>query len=207
DIRLNDYISDAKGWADKMVRDGRFQKVVFIGHSEGSLIAMSAAASGAKVGGVVSIAGPGRTFDQVLKDQLGEQPPQIRDIAYSIIDSLQQGLKVSRVPFFLVSLFRPSVQNYLISMMRHNPQFEIRKVGVPVLIVQGDADIQVRMEDARLLAAANPHARLRVIAGMNHVLKNCPSIDKQMQMATYINPTIPIDIHLVNEIVKFIKNL
>lgn len=207
EVLLDTYVDDVKRWVAQLRRDGRFQKVVIVGHSEGALIGMAAVAQGCKVSGLVSVAGMGRTFDQVLKDQLSNQPAEIRDIAYSIVDSLAGGHMVKRVPFFLVSTFSASVQPFIISMMQYNPQQLIRQLGGPVLLVQGDADIQIKVEDARLLWAANPKAHLKVIAGMNHVLKDCPSQERNMQIATYVNPALPINKQLVYEIVKFITHL
>ena len=52
-----------------------------------------------------------------------------------------------------------------------DPAAELAKVKAPVLIVQGDNDLQVKVEDARLLAAAQPRAQLLIVKGMNHMLK------------------------------------
>ena len=40
---------------------------------------------------------------------------------------------------------------------------------------------------------------------MNHVLKQCNTMDTMGQMKTYSNPTLPINSELVSHIVKFIK--
>lgn len=207
EIRFNNYIEDVCAWVSKLRRDGRFRKVIIMGHSEGALIAASALNNGARANALISVAGCGRTIDQVLKDQLSQQAIQIRDMAYKIIDSLKMGCEVKQVPFFLSSLFRPSVQPYLRSMMQFNPQSEIRNIKVPVLIIQGDTDIQVGVEDARLLHAANSTSQLYVIAGMNHVLKDCPGTEREYQMPTYANPALPVNQQMMCEIVRFIQHL
>jgi len=70
-----------------------------------------------------------------------------------------------------MSLFRPSVQPYMISWFKYDPAAEIANLEVPVLILQGTTDLQVHVEDAKLLAKAKPDAKLRIFDGMNHVLK------------------------------------
>lgn len=206
-VRLSTYADDVALWVKALRADNRFSKVVVIGHSEGSMLALMAADNGAKIAGIVSLAGVGRTIDQVLKDQLSSQPLQIRNAAYEIIDTLKKGHIYKNVPVFLVSVFNPAVQPFLISMIKANPQELIRNLTMPILIVQGDTDIQVRIEDARLLSAANHNAELAIIVGMNHVLKLCPTRDRDMQMATYSNPAIPLHGGLTAPIVNFIKSL
>ena len=76
----------------------------------------------------------------------------------------------------------------------------------PVLIIQGTTDIQVRVEDTKLLSEANPQARIQLIEGMNHIFKNSTS-DRQENIATYINPNLPINDKLVYVIVDFIQKL
>lgn len=76
---------------------------------------------------------------------------------------------------------------------------------MPVLILQGKNDIQVQEEDATLLKKASSQAELKLIDKMNHVLKDCESINPQQQMAVYNNPSLPVNDTLLNTIVQFIK--
>lgn len=207
EVDFGHFINDVKEWVQMLRRDRRFSKLVLIGHNEGALLAINAISSGSKVDAFISLAGVGRTLDQVLKDQLLDQPTQVREIAYQIIDTLRNGHQVKHVPIFLASMFTPSVQPFIISAMKHNPQAEIRKIRIPILIIQGENDIQVKVEDARLLNAANPNSRLVVIPGMNHVLKDCHTTDRAAQIATYTNPALPINDQLIFETVNFIRTL
>jgi hypothetical protein len=77
---------------------------------------------------------------------------------------------------------------------------------MPVLIVQGTTDLQVSLQDAKLLAKARPTARLCIIEGMNHVLKTV-SGDKEKQMRSYIDPALPVPSQLVLETSQFIKKV
>ncbi|MGB4379431.1 MAG: alpha/beta hydrolase, partial [Limnochordia bacterium] len=54
-----------------------------------------------------------------------------------------------------------------------DPAAVLSEVGVPVLIIQGTADVQVQVLDAQRLADALPeHQReLHIISGIDHVLK------------------------------------
>jgi hypothetical protein len=204
DLRFEDYINDAKEWINLLKKDNRFSKVIVIGHSEGSLIGMVAAYQLAD--GFVSIAGAGRSADKILKEQLANQPQKIKDISFPIIDSLVQGKTVSNVDPMLYSLFRPDVHPYMISWFRYDPQTQIKKLTIPVLVVQGTGDIQVSTQDAQLLANANDHAKLVLIEDMNHIFKIVQG-DRNANVATYHNPSLPISDKLVDSVVRFVEAL
>jgi pimeloyl-ACP methyl ester carboxylesterase len=202
DLRLEDNVDDVKQWIALLKKDKRFSKVYVIGHSEGSLIGMIATHHNAD--GFVSIAGLGKPANVILKEQLAQQPPMVKEASYPIIDSLAMGHTVKQVNPMLYSLFRPSVQPFLISWFRYNPQEELKKLSVPILVLQGTNDLQVGMENAQLLATANTKAQLVSIPNMNHVLKIVEE-DKNANVAAYSDPTLPIASPLIDSITAFIK--
>lgn len=207
ELSFDDYINDAVAWADLLAAGERFDRVVLIGHSEGSLIALAAAKRTDKVAAVISLAGPGEPIDQTLRRQLATQPEPYKTECYRIIDELKAGRMVEDAPAELAALFRKSVQPFLISEMRYNPADEARMLRVPLLIVQGTTDIQVETTDAARLFMAQRMARMVMIDDMNHVLKICPTTNPQQQMATYMNPSLPIAAKLVRAVVDFMGNL
>jgi len=127
-----------------------------------------------------------------------------KDTAYKIIDSLAKGKAVGHVDITLYSLFRPSVQPYLISWIKHKPQADIKKLSIPVLILQGTSDLQVDTTDAMELHNADPGSELVLIKGMNHVLKDVGN-DKDANIKSYSDPSLPIDKELLKDIAKFIN--
>lgn len=210
DIRFENYIEDVKEWIGLLSNDKRFSNIIIIGHSEGSLIGMIAAENNPKVTKYISIAGMGVPFDVILKEQLEKQlagqPQATKDLIFSYLDKLKQGETISNIPPTLNALFRPSVQPYMISVMKYNPQEEIAKLTIPTLIIQGTTDIQVPIEHANLLSVANPKAQKVIIENMNHVLKDCKSSDMAEQMPTYSNKSIPLNKEIGKVIINFIKN-
>ena len=206
DVLFENYIDDAILWGKKLQSDRRFSRLVIVGHSEGSLIGM-VAASKLRAAAFVSIAGPGRPAGQAILDQLKPQlPTDLMKNSEAIVETLNEGKTTETVPTELNALFRPSVQPYLISYFRYDPAQEIAKLTMPVLIVQGTTDIQVRVQDARLLAKAKPSAELRVIEGMNHIFKEV-SDDRQTQLKSYTDPSLPISPKLVVDVSQFIEKL
>jgi len=196
-----DYVQDAKDWIQQTKQDKRFTKVVVIGHSEGSLIGILAAEKADKF---ISVAGPGRSIGVVLKEQLSAQPKAVQDEAFPMIDTLTMGKKLQHVSPAMMSLFRPSVQPYMISWLKYDPGVELKKLKIPVLIIQGTTDIQVSVEDAKLLSAAKPDAQLLLIDKMNHILRTAEA-DREANLATYNKAELPLAEGFVKAIVSFIQ--
>jgi len=203
DLRFENYVNDAKDWVEFLKKELKFNNIIVIGHSEGSLIGM-VASQNSYVSKFISIAGAGQTADKIIREQLKSQPMSVTIPANAILDKLVKGEMVSNVPPILNSLFRPSVQPYMISWIKYDPQKEISKLRIPVLIVQGTTDIQVGIDDANRLAKALPKAKLVIIEGMNHILKPAPS-DRQMNISTYSQPDLALKNEFVFNIISFIN--
>jgi alpha/beta superfamily hydrolase len=201
-LKFDDYIQDAVGWIDLVKQENLFSKIIVIGHSEGSLIGMNAAKY---ANGFISLSGAGNSADFILKDQLSAQGKQIQDMCFPIIDSLKAGKLVSNINPILNSLFRESVQPYMISWFKHNPQADLAQLNYPCLIVQGDNDLQVSIMEAKLLAAVSDKHKLVIIEKMNHVLKTIDSRARAVNLTAYSNPTMPISRALTEAIVNYIK--
>jgi pimeloyl-ACP methyl ester carboxylesterase len=202
DIRFENYINDAKEWVIYLKKELKFSNIVVIGHSEGSLIGMIVSQDKA-VSKYVSVAGAGQPADKIIREQLKSQPLSVTIPSNSILDELVKGKTVENTPQILNALFRPSVQPYLISWFKYDPQKEIAKLKIPVLIVQGTTDIQVSLDDANRLAKALPKAKLAIIEGMNHVLKPAPA-DAQTNIQTYSQPDLAIKKELIDNLIPFL---
>ncbi|MDR0547732.1 MAG: alpha/beta hydrolase [Dysgonamonadaceae bacterium] len=205
DLRFETYVEDVKAWIDLLSSGKRFSSLTVIGHSEGSLIGMIASENNDKVDAYISIAGVAVAADEILREQLASQPQQVKDMIFPLLEQLKQGQTIADVSPVLYSLFRPSVQPYMISWMKYNPQAEIKKLDIPVLIIQGTSDIQVAVYHADSLAAANPKSEKIIIESMNHVLKKCESMEQAAQTPTYTNPELPLAEELAPAIAKFIS--
>jgi alpha/beta superfamily hydrolase len=181
-----------------------YPAIYVIGHSEGYLIGLIAMQK-IKISGFVSIAGAGNSADEILKKQLRPKlPPLLFTQVETIIDSLKNSNLVKQVPPQFNSLFRPSVQPYLISWFKYNPTILISGLNCPGIIIQGDKDIQVDLEEANKLVKASQKGKLIVISNMNHVLKTING-EVQENLASYSNPDLQINQDLVNNIVDFIN--
>ncbi|WP_342514027.1 alpha/beta hydrolase [Sporosarcina sp. FSL K6-1522] len=205
DLRFEHYIEDATAWVQFAQKDKRFSEVGIIGHSEGSLIGMVAAEQ-TDADAFISLAGAGRPIDQVLIEQLEAQlPANLLEESKTIIDTLKQGKPVQTISPELQSLFRPSVQPYMISWLQYDPAERLQKLDAPIFIVNGDRDIQVPVKDAELLHNAKKDSELLIVENMNHILKGAPA-DREGNMATYSNPDLPLAKGLIEGIMKFLQH-
>src|ERR1035437_7190894 len=117
------------------------------------------AANKEKAGAYISVSGIGERADKLLEKQIGKESKELADKSRIILDSFLMGYRVKEVDPALNSLFRSSIQPYMISWLKYNPQQEIKKLKIPVLIIQGTTDIQVGAEEAEKLKKASPQDR------------------------------------------------
>ena len=208
ELTFDVYIDDIINWGYKILNDRRFKKLVIIGHSEGSLVGMAATKELEKelnVLGYVSLAGAGYPIDEVIMKQLKTLPDSIQNNAKIIFEKLKNDEKIKKVDPNLISLFRPSIQNYMASWVKLNPKELIKEVNAPILIVNGTTDIQVPIDNAEALHAANPKSEMVIVEGMNHVFKEAPA-DREENIKTYTNPDLKNMPKLADSIVNFIKS-
>lgn len=201
-LRLDDFIEDAVAIIEHFKNDDRFSKIYVIGHSQGSLVGMVAAQD--RADGFVSIAGAGQEIDDVIVEQLAQQSPGLKENARLSFDDLRANGKTTNYSEGLSSIFRPQLQQFILSWMQYNPQTEIAELDMPVLIINGDKDLQVQILEAELLKEAKPEAEYKIIKNMNHVLKEIKG-DMTDNYESYNRYDLPVIPELTNTISAFIK--
>jgi uncharacterized protein len=203
-LSFDNFIDDAKAVIQYFKNQKKYHSITIAGHSEGALIGMAAADGNAD--GYISIAGAGRPIDEVLVEQIGKQAPFLKEEVQKNLETLKSGTTFELKNQMLASLFRASVQPYMISWIKYNPQTEIKKLQIPTLLINGNKDIQVSVNDAQLLQQAKPDAQLKIISNMNHIFKEIKG-DEAENKASYTNPDLPITTDLSELITTFIKSI
>jgi hypothetical protein len=204
ELRPSDEVDDIAAWLTELRADSRFSSIVLAGHSEGSLLGIMAMHQ-VPVAAFISLAGPGRRMAQVFREQLARQlEGTLLEQANHILDELDAGRTVADVPAQLASVFRPSVQSYIIALLQYEPSAELAKLTVPTLIAQGTTDVQVTVDDAHALAMARPDAQVLLIDGMCHALKMA-SLDDADQSAALTDPMRPLAPALLDGIGAFLR--
>ena len=202
-FKFENYADDLADWIRFAKKDKRISKIFIAGHSEGSLVGMLAAQK-EKVNGYISLAGAGESIDKIIIWQYAQQLPKAALVADSLFTRMKNQQKIDSVPPYLMSIFAPYLQGYIASWLKFDPCVEIKKLNIPVLIIQGSTDIQVQIKQAEMLRACKPSARYKLIDSMNHVLKQSP-LDRAKNIATYSNANLPLMPRLAEEIIVFIN--
>ena len=206
DLQFDDYVGDAAAWIDWLQQSGKFSRIIVLGHSEGSLIAMLAAQR-TKVSAVISLCGPADNIADILQWQVSRAlDPEGSAAHQRFLEDLKNGKAGAEPPATVARIYPPSVRGFLRSAMAYTPSDEIRKLRVPVLTVGGTHDIQVTDEQVRKLAASHDGVRLVVIEGMNHVLKTTAAAPA-VQISSYGDPSLPLASALMPQVLDFIRQL
>ncbi|MEO8619275.1 MAG: alpha/beta fold hydrolase [Sphingomicrobium sp.] len=208
-VTIADYAADAHAWAKVARRATGARCVWLIGHSEGGLIALKAGQNTDDLCGIVTVAGPGRRLGTVMRQQLQANPANapILTPALHAIDELEAGRLVdaAALPAPLQPLFNPSIQPFVMDLFSYTPTALATSLKLPLLVVNGDQDIQVTVDDARALATAQPKATLVVAKGVTHTLKIVDGEGRAANLATYADASKPVSPVVADAIASFLK--
>lgn len=134
------------------------ERVILLGHSEGGLIAPLVAADDARLAGIALLAGPAYGGARIIAFQQRSAIAQQYPTAFAKErDSLMRAAQAE--------LERTaSASPWLREFLAYDPLPTAARVRVPVLILQGDTDLQVTPEQADTLAATLRAAGNRRVA-------------------------------------------
>jgi uncharacterized protein len=207
-VTISDYASDVHAWA-KVIREQTGVPCVWVaGHSEGGLVALASGQNADDLCGLILLATPGRPVGQVLREQLRAAMgggPMLQQATLTI-KALEAGRRpnVYSLDPPLQQMFAPPMQGFLISMFSYDPARLIAEFHKPVLILQGERDLQVSMADAKRLKQAAPAAKLVFLPDANHFFKVVKSADIAVNTAAYSKP-VPLAPHIADEIADFVS--
>jgi len=203
-LTFETFINEAKSVIEYFKNTKNYSKIIVAGHSQGSLVGIVASKNSADA--YISLEGAGRSLDLVLIEQIELQAPFLKDETEKILAELKKGATVEEFNPMLISLFNKQVQPFLISWIQYNPQKEIAKLNIPILIINGSKDIQVKNIDAELLHKAAEKSELFIIKNLNHIFKEING-DLTENMQSYNNPDLPIMSNFSDKISNFVKDL
>lgn len=188
---LKDFTNDARAQI-KFLRsrddiDGK--RIGVIGHSEGGIIAPIVAAEDKEIAACVLLAGTSKPLDVVMIEQLEFQatskdlPEAARDAVQKMIEPTKQVIADAKAGKDS-STALPYNLEWLRQHFAHDPIATIKKVKCPVLILQGEKDMQVlpyhaEALDRTLKEAGNRDHQLVSFSDLTHLFTEYPYVNGQ----------------------------
>lgn len=180
----------------------RADRVVVAGHSQGALAASELAGrAGSGVAGLVVLAGAGRSFVELLEEQVGYQAGlqgKTKEEAAEQVARLAGPLRDGGAALSDAQMVLGASGRYWKDLLRRDPCATIATTRVPVLLLQGAADCQVKPLDQERLAAAlaarpgAPPVEVHLLKGLNHLFMpvSGPSTGAEYATPNRVDPAV-----------------
>jgi hypothetical protein len=201
---VEDFANDALACINALKANKNFDQVFVIGHSEGALLGAIVAGK-EPISGYISLCGAGEPLDKVIESQIKTVMPDSYAEALVLIGDVKKSpVLPTKISEPLRSIFNDNNVVFIHSLFKYTPTSLVKAIKVPVLIVAGTNDLQIRQNDAHILNKANLKSKLVIIDSMNHVLKNAGK-DVAENLKTYEDASLPINDILIQELTLFIN--
>ena len=206
-VTINDYASDVHAWV-KVIREQTSVPCVWVaGHSEGGLVALASSNNPDGLCGLILLASPGRPVGRSCGNSC-----RLRWAAGSFFSKQaprSERSKPAVTPRSIVespasAAVCSPLHGYFISLFSYDPARLIADFHKPVLIMQGERDLQVSVADAKRLKEAAPASKLILVPDANHFFKVVKSADRAANAATY-SKSVPLAPHVADEIADFVS--
>lgn len=151
-------------------------RVALLGHSQGGYLAPRIAAADPAIRRVAILAGPTRALEDSIVAQVRHLASLHPDDATwrAQVESVEK-LKATvesptlRADDSLTVLGAPIRGAYFLDVRGYHPERVAAKLATPILVMQGERDYQVTMDDFAGWKRALPHASFKTYAGLNHL--------------------------------------
>lgn len=214
DVLLADYAGDILTWVSVIKAETGVDCVTVAGHSEGGLVALLAArAAAADICGLALLAAPGRPLRTTLEAQLAANAmfaPIMEDVR-ATFDRIEGGetVPMAELPPLLRGVLPPPVHAYLSDLFGTDPAAVAAAIpDTPLLLVYGEKDAQITLEDWHALRTARPDAATLLLPFATHALKDAPGATPPEGIAlTYSDPAIPLTPGLAETLAIFVRSI
>lgn len=159
--------------------------VFLIGHSQGGLIALDLATRDRSVAGVILLATAGRPLDEVLVEQaiaFAQEYEFQSDTVRRLLDNQQLFFEsVRNIPEWTPENVPPQIyaerhnRRWFAEILTRDPLQLVANLACPLLVLQGDRDVQVSVRDEQLIvASAKAHnivVEAKILHDYDHLFK------------------------------------
>lgn len=151
-------------------------RVYLLGHSLGGMLAPYTAQRARATHGVILMAAAAVPLDQTIERQVAAQMKSAgtsqADIDKRIDQIKQQFTQIREGKMTGSAQAFGAPAHYWADLLRRDIPAEMKKIGVPVLVLQGGKDIQVSQQDYDLIktALAGKKAEFKLFPNLNHLM-------------------------------------
>lgn len=176
--------------------------IYIIGHSLGAMLAPRMAERDTTLAGIILLAGPARTMDEVLPEQMTYLYTfsGMTQAAQKEIDNIK--LQFANARKLNTDDFDPSIplplnlpKSYLLFDHAYKPVEVARKLTLPILILQGERDYQVTMQDYGLW-------RMGLYRNRNVQFKSYPKLNHHFQEGS--GKSMPTEYYKKNVVASYV---
>jgi hypothetical protein len=191
------------------------KRIAVLGHSQGGLAAPRIARADPEIAGVVVFAGPTRALEDIALAQfeyIATIPGANGEGAKEKLPAMREAVKLvkskalnAKTPKETLPLGIPAP--FWLDLRDYHPEALAAQLGRPILVLQGEADYQVTMDDFagwKKALVGKPFARLQSFPGLMHTFADCGC--KLAQPADYDKPA-HVAKSVVDEIEKWVLGL
>jgi len=182
---LSDYAEDVRAVVKWLTarKDIDAKRIAVVGHSEGSMVALIAAAREKRIAAVVSLDGPSTTGAELVLEQqqhaleLANTPPPEREAKVALQKQILAAVaKGEGWEGISPEMRRQADTPWFQSLITYDPVKTLDDVRQPILIVHGELDRQVPVAHADRLAdlarkeSKSKSVEVVIVRGVNHLL-------------------------------------
>ena len=182
------------------------KQIYLLGHNLGGMLAPRIAAQAPQLNGIILAEAQARKFAEVLVDQnkylyeVSKDTTQAGKKQYEgVMTELQKGTITSLGKLKPDSIVLGLPASYWVDLNQYNQVDAAKKLKQRILVIQGENDFQVSMEDYNLWKSGlsgHPNATFKQYSDLNHLLSSQveKGTVKQYQTASSVSETLIIDI-------------
>ncbi|MGD0309161.1 MAG: alpha/beta fold hydrolase [Acidobacteriota bacterium] len=164
------------------------KKIFVVGHSLGAMLAPRIAAEDGRLAGIVLMAGITRPLEEVIVEQVkyevglaGKPTPQ-GDKQIAAAEKMAADIRDPKLtPDQTVDMLGvPMPGSYVLDLRAYDPAHTASTLSIPILVLQGARDCQVRIADYdgwKKALASYPRATFHLYPNLYHLFINVPASD------------------------------
>ena len=209
DFSVKEEVVDDAAAAVKTLRDTRgirADRVFVLGHSLGAMVAPRIAAADPAIAGLILLAAPARPLEQAIVDQtryLSLLDGTISPDEQKTIDAMNKlavdvrALKPGDPPIVAPPISAPA--SFWLDLRGYDPPAAASRLKLPMLVLQGERDYQVTMEDFaawRRAIGSRADTQLKSFPALNHlfIAGSGPSSPAEYGQASHVHEDVVRDI-------------